>query len=54
VNVDDAVSSTTFFKVVVPDSIDVGDANGDGAVNVGDAVYIIDFIFKGGPELVCP
>lgn len=26
-----------------------GDANGDGTVNIGDAVYIINFIFKGGP-----
>ncbi|MEE9441436.1 MAG: FISUMP domain-containing protein [candidate division Zixibacteria bacterium] len=26
-----------------------GDANGDGDVNVGDAVYIISHVFKGGP-----
>jgi M6 family metalloprotease-like protein len=26
-----------------------GDANGDGTVNVGDAVYLINYIFKGGP-----
>jgi hypothetical protein len=26
-----------------------GDANGDGAVNVGDAVYVIAYVFKGGP-----
>jgi len=26
-----------------------GDANGDGEVNVGDAVYIVNYIFKGGP-----
>ena len=26
-----------------------GDANGDGDVNVGDAVYLIGYIFKGGP-----
>lgn len=25
-----------------------GDANGDGDINVGDAVYIINYIFKGG------
>jgi hypothetical protein len=25
-----------------------GDANGDGQVNVGDAVYIISYVFKGG------
>ncbi len=26
-----------------------GDANDDGAVNVGDAVFIVNYIFKGGP-----
>ncbi len=26
-----------------------GDANGDGTVNVADAVYLISYIFKGGP-----
>lgn len=27
----------------------VGDANGDGDVNIGDAVYMINLVFKGGP-----
>ncbi len=27
-----------------------GDANGDGDVNVGDAVYLINFIFRSGPS----
>ena len=40
------------------DSIDIiiwiipyicGDANGDKAINVGDAVYVINYIFKSGP-----
>ncbi len=26
-----------------------GDANGDGGVNVGDAVYVIQYVFSGGP-----
>jgi hypothetical protein len=26
-----------------------GDANNDGAVNVGDAVYMINYVFKSGP-----
>jgi hypothetical protein len=32
-----------------------GDANGDGAANVGDAVYLINFVFKGGaaPDPLC-
>ena len=29
-----------------------GDANADGAVNIGDAVYIVNYIFKGGPAPV--
>jgi hypothetical protein len=29
-----------------------GDANNDGDVNTADAVYIINYIFKGGPEPV--
>ena len=28
---------------------DCGDANSDGGVNVGDAVFIISYVFKGGP-----
>lgn len=27
-----------------------GDSNCDGSVNVGDAVYLINFVFRGGPE----
>lgn len=27
----------------------LGDANGDESINVGDAVYIINYVFKGGP-----
>jgi hypothetical protein len=27
-----------------------GDANYDATVNVGDAVYLIDYVFKGGPD----
>ena len=32
-----------------------GDANGDGTINVGDAVFLINYIFKGGrsPNPVC-
>ena len=35
-----------------PDTCDgymPGDANGDEIVNVGDAVYLITYIFRGGP-----
>jgi hypothetical protein len=27
-----------------------GDANGDGQINVSDAVYLIAYVFKGGPS----
>jgi hypothetical protein len=30
-----------------------GDANNDGKVNVGDAVYIISYVFRGGPAPPC-
>ncbi|MCK5126179.1 MAG: dockerin type I repeat-containing protein [candidate division Zixibacteria bacterium] len=34
-------------------SLPGGDANGDGPTNVGDAVYIISYSFKGGPAPSC-
>jgi hypothetical protein len=30
-----------------------GDANNDGSVNVGDAVYMINYVFKSGPPPPC-
>ena len=30
-----------------------GDANGDGSTDVGDAVYLISHVFKGGPPPEC-
>lgn len=30
-----------------------GDANNDGSINVGDAVYMINYVFKGGPGPDC-
>ncbi|MCP4567489.1 MAG: hypothetical protein GY841_07915 [FCB group bacterium] len=33
----------------ISNSVLCGDANGDGAVNIGDPVYIINYIFKFGP-----
>jgi hypothetical protein len=37
-------SQVFMFSTLVP-----GDANGDGLANVGDAVYIINYVFGGGP-----
>lgn len=36
-------------------AVECGDANGDDKVNVGDAVFLINYVFKGGPgpEPVC-
>ena len=27
-----------------------GDSNGDASINVADAVFLINYVFKGGPE----
>jgi hypothetical protein len=40
------------FPVSRADIYPAGDANGDGTANVSDAVYIINYIFLGGPEPV--
>ena len=32
-----------------PIAIVCGDADGDGAISVADAVYVINYVFKGGP-----
>lgn len=37
-----------------PSPLAAGDANGDGTINVGDAVYLITYIFRGGPAPICP
>jgi hypothetical protein len=31
-----------------------GDANGDYVVNVGDIVYLVTYLYKGGPAPLCP
>ncbi|MFH1337165.1 MAG: dockerin type I repeat-containing protein [Candidatus Zixiibacteriota bacterium] len=31
-------------------SFDYGDANGDGVIDVGDVVHLINYLFKGGPD----
>ncbi len=40
---------------ILPPSVDrPGDANMDGEVNVGDVVFIINYIFNGGPGPILP
>jgi len=36
-----------------PDPQWVGDANCDGIINVGDIVYLVSYLYKGGPEPGC-
>jgi PKD repeat protein len=42
-----------YQSYVIPGSIEAGflcgDANGDGDINVGDAVFLINYVFSGGP-----
>ncbi|MGB7061866.1 MAG: CARDB domain-containing protein [Candidatus Zixiibacteriota bacterium] len=43
------------FEALDPaDSCDCGDANDDGVVNSGDVVYLVSYLYKGGPEPVAP
>jgi aminopeptidase N len=41
--------SREYTVAVAPIGYAVGDANGDGQANVGDAVFLINFVFKSGP-----
>ncbi|MCK5125998.1 MAG: hypothetical protein KAR42_07065 [candidate division Zixibacteria bacterium] len=46
--VDPAGLTDTLFKWVRVTTFVRGDANDDGSVNIGDAVFIIDYVFRGG------
>ncbi|MGB8657622.1 MAG: dockerin type I repeat-containing protein [Candidatus Zixiibacteriota bacterium] len=45
--------SSTNFKLyagfVYPTMVNCGDASGDGIVNSGDVVYLVNYLFKNGP-----
>ena len=49
-----AYDEKTFVLKILPVHL-CGDANGDGAVNIGDGVAIINYVFRGGqsPEPMC-
>ena len=47
--VEAAIDAVSVITYECPPSFVCGDANGDKTVNIGDAVYVINFIFKGGP-----
>ena len=42
-NVEDVVVLETFMR---------GDADGDGQINVSDVIYLINYLYKGGPQPV--
>lgn len=48
-------SNSGFWQEIIAGSCcDLGgDANNDGSVNVGDPVYLVNYIFKYGPEPAC-
>ncbi|MEE9441393.1 MAG: M1 family aminopeptidase [candidate division Zixibacteria bacterium] len=50
------LQDTTEFTIIVTDAIldRPGDANDDGDVNVGDAVFLINLVFKSGPPPAKP
>jgi len=43
------IPTFTIIDEVRSTAVKAGDANDDGSVNVGDAVYMINYIFKNGP-----
>lgn len=42
-----------FHNGLMPDPYDAGDVNCDGAVNIGDAVYMANYIFQQGAPVPC-
>jgi subtilisin family serine protease len=49
----DLENSGFYGEVAVFDEIERGDVNGDGNVDLSDAVHLLNFLFLGGPEPVC-
>ncbi len=45
-------SDTAFYAHEIEPSYTCGDADGNGSVSIGDAVFVINFIFGGGPAPV--
>ena len=49
VAIDNFGGATGSNEVFMFSTLNPGDANTDGLVNVGDVVHIINYVFKGGP-----
>jgi M6 family metalloprotease-like protein len=49
VTVDSMLSDRLYADVHIPSSFLLGDANGDSNVDIGDALYVLNYLFKGGP-----
>jgi hypothetical protein len=47
---DNVINDTLFKDVISADQVPFthGDANADGEISVSDAIYIINYLFKGG------
>ena len=43
-----------FWQETITEEYVRGDVNGDGIINVGDIVYLVSYLYKGGPEPNCP
>ena len=39
---------------MVPVALDALDANDDGSVDISDAIYMLSFLFEGGPQMPAP
>ncbi len=47
VRVDSIVDDKLYAYVYVPSAFLLGDANGDGLIDLGDVVYLLNYLFKG-------
>jgi hypothetical protein len=43
-----------FTNGTAPGCFDAADVNDDGAVNIADAIYLLGFLFTGGPDAPAP
>jgi hypothetical protein len=51
-DMDNPTADPIVFNITVPPPYTCGDADGSGAVDIDDVVFLIAYIFSGGPEPV--